>query len=216
MTLLLLIRHGLTDATGNRLYGTTPGVHLSEEGREQADQLADRLSPLRLAAVYSSPLERCIETAEAITRGRGLEIEVLPDLGEVEYGEWTGRSFKAVRRTELWRRLHEIPSSVRFPGGQTLGEVRERGVRAVEEIASRHPRRTIATVSHGDVIRLVLAHYAGIHIDLFHRLQVDPGSVSAVAVGDGAPRILRLNERGSLLDLVVPRPRRRSTPRMRG
>jgi probable phosphomutase (TIGR03848 family) len=216
MTLLLLIRHGLTDATGNRLYGTTPGIHLSERGRKQADQLADRLSPVRLAAVYSSPLERCMETAEAITKGRGLEIEVLPDLGEVEYGEWTGRSFKAVRRTELWRRLHELPSSVRFPGGQTLGEVRERGVRAVEEIASRHPRRTIAMVSHGDVIRLVLAHYAGIHIDLFHRLQVDPGSVSAVAVGDGAPRIVRLNETGTLVDLVVPRPQRRSTPRVRG
>jgi probable phosphomutase (TIGR03848 family) len=216
VTLLLLIRHGLTDATGNRLYGTSPGVHLSGEGREQAELLADRLSPIRLGAVYSSPLERCIETAEAITKGRGLEVEVLPDLEEVEYGEWTGRSFKAVRRTELWRRLHDIPSSVRFPGGQTLGEVRERGVRAVELIASRNPRKTIAAVSHGDVIRLILAHYAGIHIDLFHRLQVDPGSVSAVTLGDGPPRIVRLNETGTLSDLVVPRRQRRSTPRVRG
>jgi probable phosphomutase (TIGR03848 family) len=216
MTLLLLIRHALTDATGNRLYGTSPGIHLSGEGWEQADRLADRLSAVRLAAIYSSPLERCMETAEAVAKGRGLEIQILPDLGEVEYGEWTGRSFKAVRRTALWRRVHELPSSVRFPGGQSLGEVMERGVRALEMIATRHPRRVVATVSHGDVIRLVLAHHAGIHIDLFHRLQVDPASVSALAIGDGAPRILKVNDTGTLVDLAVPRPRRRAPRTVRG
>jgi probable phosphomutase (TIGR03848 family) len=216
MTLLLLIRHGLTDATGNRLYGTSPGIHLSGQGREQAERLAERLSPVRLAAIYSSPLERCRETADAIAKGRRLGVEILPDLGEVEYGEWTGRSFKAVRRTALWRRVHELPSSVRFPGGQSLGEVLERGVRALEMIASRHPRGLVAVVSHGDVIRLVLAHHAGIHIDLFHRLQVDPASVSALALGDGAPRILRVNDTGTLVDLVTRKKRRRAPRSVRG
>lgn len=205
VTLVLLIRHAFPDATRNRLYGTTPGIHLSEHGREQAARLAERLSGVRLAAVYSSPLERCVETAEAIAAERRLEVEALSDLGEVEYGEWTGRTFRMLRRTTLWRRVHEVPSSVRFPGGESLEEVRERGVRAVDSIAARHPRRAVAAVSHGDVIRLVLAYHAGIHIDLFQRLVADRASVSAVALGEGAPRVLRMNDTGTLTDLVPPR-----------
>lgn len=205
VTLVLLIRHAFPDATRNRLYGTTPGIHLSEHGKEQAGRLAERLSGMRLAAVYSSPLERCMETAEAIAAERRLEVQALPDLGEVEYGEWTGRTFRMLRRTTLWRRVHEVPSSVRFPGGESLEEVRERGVRAVDSIAARHPRRAVAAVSHGDVIRLVLAHYAGIHIDLFQRLVADRASVSAVSLGEGAPRVLRVNDTGTLTDLVPPR-----------
>jgi probable phosphomutase (TIGR03848 family) len=205
VTVVLLIRHAFPDATRNRLYGTTPGIHLSEKGKEQASRLAERLSGLKLAAVYSSPFERCMETAEAIVTGRRLEVQALPDLGEVEYGEWTGRTFRMLRRTTLWRRIHEVPSSVRFPGGESLEEVRERGVRAVDSIAARHPRSAVAAVSHGDVIRLVLAYHAGIHIDLFQRLVADRASVSAVALGEGAPRVLRMNDTGTLTDLVPPR-----------
>jgi probable phosphomutase (TIGR03848 family) len=216
VTVVLLIRHGLTDATGSRLYGTTPGIHLSERGKEQAAQLAERLAGVKLAAVYSSPLERCVETAEPITRERRLEVQILSELGEVDYGEWTGRTFRMLRRTSLWRRVHEAPSSARFPGGQSLEEVRERGVRALETIAARHPRQVVAAVSHGDVIRLVLAHHAGIHIDLFHRLQADPASVSALSLGDGAPRVLRVNDTGTLTDVAPPRRRRPPPRRVRG
>jgi probable phosphomutase (TIGR03848 family) len=213
VTVVLLIRHGLTDATGNRLYGTTPGIHLSEEGKVQAAQVAERLSRVKLAAVYSSPFERCLETAEAITSGRSLDIHTASDLGEVDYGTWTGRTFKSLRRAALWRRVHQVPSSVRFPGGESLEEVRDRGVRALEAIAAAHRRGVVAAVSHGDVIRLVLAHYAGIHIDMFHRLVADAASVSAVALADGPPRVLRVNDTGTFEDLLPARPQR---PRARG
>lgn len=216
MTHLLLIRHGRADAKKNRLYGTTPGIHLSDEGREQATRVAARLSSVKLAAVYSSPFERCLETAEAVAAGRDVVVKTLSDLGEVDYGEWTGRTFAALRRTVLWRQVHRLPSSVRFPGGESLQEVRDRGVRALEEIAAQHRNGVVAVVTHGDVIRLVLAHYAGIHIDLFHRLVADPASVTAVALSDGPPRILRVNDTGILTDLVPPRPRRPRPPRVRG
>lgn len=179
-------------------------------------RLAARLSSVKLAALYSSPFERCLETAEAIAAGRDVVIQTLSDLGEVDYGEWTGRTFAALRRTVLWRRVHKLPSSVRFPGGESLQEVRERGVRALEEIAAKQRSGVVAVVTHGDVIRLALAHYAGIHIDLFHRLVADPASVTAVALSDGPPRILRVNDTGSLTDLVPPRPRRPRARRVRG
>lgn len=216
MTFLLLIRHALADAPGDRLYGTTPGIHLSEQGKEQTVRLAARLSDVKLAGVYSSPFERCLETAEALAAGRGLDVGILPDLGEVDYGEWTGRTFKALRRTALWRRVNQLPSSVRFPGGESLEEVRDRGVRALEAIADKHRRGVVAAVTHGDVIRLALAHYAGVHIDLFHRLVADAASVSAVALADGPPRVLRMNDTGALTDLIPPRRRRPRPRRVRG
>jgi probable phosphomutase (TIGR03848 family) len=216
VTLLLLIRHGLADVKGNRLYGRSPDIHLSEQGREQAERLAVRMSALKLAAVYSSPFERCLETAEAIAAERNLAVHPVPDLGEVDYGEWTGRTFTALRRTVLWRQVHRLPSSVRFPGGESLQDVRDRGVRALEAIAARHRRQVVAAVTHGDVIRLVLAHYAGIHIDLFQRLVADAASVSSVALADGAPRILRMNDTGSLTDLIPPRRQRARPRRVRG
>ena len=208
MALLLLIRHGLTEATGKRLTGWTPGVHLSEEGREQAEGVARRVAPLRPAAIYSSPLERCRETAEPLARATGRSIRVVEDLGEVRYGDWTGRTFGQLARTRLWRAVHRSPSSVRFPGGETLGETQVRAVAALDRIVAGHARRTVAVFSHADVIRLLLAHFAGIHLDLYQRLVVAPASVSVVAAGDGIPLLLRVNDTGSL-----PEPGRR---RVRG
>jgi probable phosphoglycerate mutase len=216
VTVVLLIRHGLADATGDRLYGTTPGIHLSDEGRSQAEGLAERLSGVKLAAVYSSPFERCLETAEAFAAGRGLDIQILSDLGEVDYGSWTGRTFKALRRTALWRRVHQVPSSVNFPGGESLVAVSERAVRALGQIAASHPRRVVAAVSHGDVIRLMLAHCVGIHMDLFHRLVAETASVSAVTLGEGVPRVVRMNDTGTLADLMPGPPMRRRSRRVRG
>ncbi len=203
MTLFLLIRHALTDVTGKRLSGSLPGFHLSAEGREQADRLSERLAPIRLTAIYSSPLERCVETAKVVARGRNLEIRRLPDLDEVGYGQWSGRSLAQLARTSLWKRLQQAPSSVRFPGGETLSEVQGRTAAALEGIASRSPRGVVAVVTHADVIRLLLAHFAGIHIDLFQRLTVSPASVSALVLGDRVPRILRVNDTGSVTDLAV-------------
>jgi probable phosphomutase (TIGR03848 family) len=202
VALLLLIRHAVTQATGKRLSGATPGIHLSEEGRSQAAHLSARLAPLRLAGVYTSPLERCVETAEVIAAGRGLEVQPHPGLVEVEYGTWTGRPLSQLARSALWSRIQQSPSSVRFPGGETLTEVQRRCAAALDELAARHPRGIVAAVSHADVIRLAVAHYAGVHIDLFQRIIVSPASVTAIGLGDRIPRILRTNDTGVLADLV--------------
>lgn len=206
--LLLLVRHALTDSTGKRLSGQTPGIHLSQAGRAQAEATAGRLAALRLAAVYSSPLERCLETAEAVAAPHGLAVTPIPGLLEVDYGRWTGRPLAQLSRTTLWRRVQQAPSSVRFPDGESLEEVQRRVVGAIDDMSARHRAGTVAVVTHAEAIRLALAHFAGVHIDLFQRLVVHPGSISALALGDGMPRILRVNDTGTLDDLRLP-PRRR-------
>jgi probable phosphomutase (TIGR03848 family) len=208
VTVLLLVRHALTEETGKRLYGRQPGVHLYERGRRQAEELAARLGDLPLAAVYSSPLERCAETAAPIAAAVGLEVIVEPELVETDTGMWTGKTFAQIVRTRRWRRLLAIPSSTRAPGGESAAEVQARAVRAVDRMIERHSRRLVALISHGDPIRLVLAHYAGMHLDLFQRVEVAPASVSAVAIGERGGRVLRLNDTGSLQDLVPRRTRR--------
>jgi probable phosphomutase (TIGR03848 family) len=205
VTLLLLIRHAVTEVTGKRLSGATPGIHLSEEGRAQAARLSERLAPLRLSGVYASPLERCTETAEAIAAPRGLEVQTLPDLVEVGYGTWTGRPLAQLARTALWKRIQQSPSSVRFPGGEALSEVQWRCVAALDGLAVRHPRGLVAAVSHADVIRLAVAHYAGVHLDLFQRIIVSPASITVIGLGDRIPRIIRMNDTGSLDDFTSRR-----------
>jgi probable phosphoglycerate mutase len=143
-----------------------------------------------------------VETAEAVAGGRGLTVRIEPDIREVEYGRWTGRPLAQLARTSLWKRLQQQPSGVRFPEGESLDEVQGRAVRALDAIAARHPRGIVAAVTHADVIRLALAHYSGIHLDLYQRLIVSPASVTAIALGDRVPRIVRTNDTGTLDDLV--------------
>ena len=210
MAVLFLIRHAMTASTGTRLTGQAPGVHLSDDGRAQAEALAGRIRDVPFAALYSSPLERCLETADAVAAARRLEVVQEPGVIEVGYGRWTGRPLAQLARTELWKRVQRTPGSVRFPDGETLTEVQRRAVHALDAIAAKHPRKVVGVVTHADVIRLAVAHYAGVHIDLFQRLIVSPASVSVVALGDGIPRILRLNDAGAFGDL---RPPRRAAPR---
>ena len=176
MTLLLLVRHALTDATGKHLSGRTRGIHLSEAGRTQVDGLVERMAGIPLKAIYASPLERCVETARPPARVRGLEVRIEPRLIEVDYGRWTGRSMAQLVRTSLWKQVQASPAAVRFPDGESLREVQLRTVQALDEIAEAHPRAVVAAVAHADVIRLAVAHYAGVHIDLFQRLVVSPTS----------------------------------------
>ena len=215
MTTLLLVRHATTAETGLKLSGRLPGIPLDERGRSQAAATAERLRPVRLSAVYSSPLARCRETAEAIAEPRGLDVSFDDRLLEIGFGDWTGRPLRALARTKLWGAVQSTPSRVRFPGagGESFLEAVRRSAEAVEEIAAAHRRSTVAVVSHGDVIRLLLAHLAGVPLDLFQRIVVSPASVSAVALGEGPPRILRVNETGSLADLAPPPRSRRSAQR---
>ena len=210
-TLLLLIRHALTDTAGKRLTGWNPGVHLNDDGRTQAERLAERLSPLPIRAVYSSTLERCMETAEPLATAKGLEVRSVDALRDVDYGDWSGRTMGTVRRTTLWRRLTVLPADTRFPNGESLREVQSRMVAEVTRIVDRHPGGMVAVFSHADPIKLVLAHFLGVHVDLFGRIVCHAGSVSAVAAGDGPPHVLRLNDTGDLADLAPPRrPSRRA------
>jgi probable phosphoglycerate mutase len=209
MPLLLLIRHALTDATGRSLAGWTPGVHLSERGRGQARALAERLTPVPIAVMYSSPLERCLETAEPVAAQKRLSVTAADDLGEVRYGDWTGRSLAQLARTRLWKVVQSAPSNARFPNGESLLEVQERAAAEIGRIAAAHPRGVVAAFSHADVIRLLLAHFSGTHVDMFQRLVISPASVTAIALGEGIPRILRVNDTGAVADLIPAKPRTR-------
>jgi probable phosphomutase (TIGR03848 family) len=206
--LVLFIRHGLADYKPGHLYGWTPGVHLSADGREQVKKLAERLEPVKIKALYSSPLERCCETAEAIAAGRRLEIEIVDDIGEVRYGKWQGKSFKTLVKTPLWRTIQLTPSQATFPGGEALLEMQRRGVHAIEEIRKRHKRGVVAVVSHADMIKAMVAHYLGMHLDLFQRLNVGTASVTALSFFGPFPRLLRIGDTGDYSGLNVPAARR--------
>jgi len=207
MTVLLLVRHGHTDAAGKRLTGWAPGVHLNDRGREDAARLVERLDGVPVQAIYSSPLERCRETAAPLARARGLPVTVRRDLIEVNYGDWTGRTISQLGRTKLWRAVQRTPSAVRFPGGESLLEVQARAASQTSEIAAEHPKGSVVVVSHADVIRLLIAHLAGMHADHLQRLVVDTASVSVVALGDGIPRLVSMNETGGLSGPVPRRAR---------
>lgn len=211
MGLVLLIRHATAEYKPGRLYGWTPGVHLSDLGREQAKALAARLEPVKLAAMYSSPLERCIETAETVAAGRKLELRVDEDLGEVRYGSWQGRTFRSLAKTPLWRTVQFLPSQARFPGegGESILELQTRGVAAVDRIRTAHKRGVVAVFSHADMIKVILAHYLGLHIDLFQRLSVEVASVSAILFGSGFPRVLRVSDTGDYEGFTPPAPAKR-------
>jgi len=213
MTVLLLVRHGHTPTAGKVLTGWQRGVHLTEHGREQAEALARRLQETTVAAIYSSPLERCRETAAPLARARGIPVRVHRGLIETGYGDWTGRSIPQLRRTRLWRTLQQSPSAIRFPGGETLRDVQARALDAVEAISDEHPHGTVVVVTHADVVRMLLAHAAGVHLDLFERFAVEPGSISAIALHDGRVRVLKVNDTGELTSLAPPRRPRRRTSR---
>ena len=209
MRLLLLLRHAVTEHTGTRLSGWTPGIHLSDAGREQAGGLAGRLAPVPLDAVYASPLERCQETATVVADAKGLKVATLEDAGEVRYGDWTGRTLKELAKEPLWKVVQATPSAARFPEGESLFEMQARAVLAVERLRGAHPGQTVALCSHADVIKALVCHYLGMHLDLFQRVEVSPASVTAIAFRP-APALVRLNDVGGNGDLVPPRrPRRR-------
>jgi len=197
MTTLLLIRHGENDyVKKGRLAGWLPGVHLNENGRKQAEALVARLQPVKLDAIYSSPLERATETAAPLAKARTLPIVKRPDLGEVRYGQWTGKSLKVLNRTKLWPVVQHRPSLMRFPDGESFLEVQLRATRELQRLCAAHPKGIIAAVSHADVIKLVVAHYLGMHLDLFQRLHIHPASVTVLHVDERHAALMKLNDTG--------------------
>jgi len=198
MATLFLIRHALTAQTGRVLYGQTPGIDLDDRGRAQAAKLAERFASVRLTAIYSSPLDRCTQTVEPMAAAKRLRVSPAPDLIEMDTGAWTGRTLPQVRRTKLWRVVQTEPSRFRFPGGEGFVEAEARAVAAVDRIARKHPRGRVAVASHGDIVRIVLAHLLGTPLDDFQRIVVDTASVSVVVIDGGQRRVVLANDTGGL------------------
>lgn len=210
MTLLLLIRHGENDFMLRRLTGRTAGISLNTKGHQQAQMLADALTHAPLQAIYASPLERAVETAQPLAAAHGLEIQVRPALIEVDYGRLQGRTYKQLARTNLWKILLEQPSQIRFPEGETFEEVQQRVVTELDSLVrewqpaevSENPAKekkseeaVIAVVVHADIVRLALAHYLNMPLDDFLRLMVGPASVSMVqSKGSSRPRVICINQ----------------------
>lgn len=194
MTIFYLIRHGENDLLGKRLPGWMPGVHLNERGLAQAQALARALAEVQITAVYASPLERTMETAEPLARLKELEIVARPGLGEIRPGRWQGHSLKSLRRRKLWPVIQFTPSLARFPEGESFAEVQARVAAELDDLRRRHPKETVACVSHADVIKLAVAHFLGLPLDLFQRLSVSPASISVLMISDNHTRLLRLND----------------------
>jgi probable phosphoglycerate mutase len=199
---LLLVRHGLTEMTGPVLAGWTPGVHLNERGREQAAQLAARLASVPLDMIVASPLERCQETAQAVLAGRdGLRLRTDDRLGEVRYGDWTGRPLEELAKEELWKVVQAHPSAARFPGGEALAEAQHRAVAAIREWNARiGPDATYLVCSHGDIIKSIVADALGLHLDQFQRIQADPAALTVIRYTELRPFLVRLNDNGGKVD----------------
>ena len=214
MTTVLLVRHGRTTANSSGvLAGWTGGVGLDDRGKEQVQALSLRLQRVPLATVISSPLQRCQETAQALVDDReGVFVQSDDRLGEVRYGDWTGQALKTLAKDPLWKAVQSHPSSVTFPGkdGEAMAAMQSRAVAAVRQWNhDLGPDATYVVVSHGDVIKAVLADALGLHLDQFQRIVVDPASLSVVRYSPLRPFVERMNDSGAPVDGLLPPKRRR-------
>ncbi len=200
MTTIILVRHGQNDwVNEGRLAGWIPGVHLNDTGWQQARDAAARLAKLPVTAVYSSPVTRCLETAAIIAESWQLEVMPLEAVGEVRYGEWEGEKVKDLAQKKEWMNVQFFPSRMRFPEGEALRTVQARVVDALEALSLRHEKDMIVVVSHADVIKLALAYYLGVHIDLFQRIALAPAAASVLHLPrNGMVQVVRINDDGPL------------------
>lgn len=199
MTYLFLIRHGENEwVEMGKLAGRTPDVHLNEKGHQQSAGLAERLANQPITAIYSSPLVRCVETAQPLAQRLGLPIRQEAGLLEVDYGEWRGAELKELSKKPEWQLVQMYPSGFRFPGGETLREVQSRVVATLERIRIQHVGEAIAFFAHGDILRTTLAWYLGAPLDLFQRIVISTASVSVLGFHHFGPRVLLVNETGEI------------------
>lgn len=200
-TKLVLVRHAVTEQTGPMLTGRAPGVDLSDDGRRQAKALGERLAEIPVAAVYASPIERTAQTAEAIATHHGVDVSELPGVIEADYGEWTGGKLADLAKTELWKTVQRAPSRARFPGGESLAEMQGRMVTALEAVVADHAGEIVVVVSHADPIKAAIAHFTGLHLDLFQRLVVSPASVTIFDLSPYGAALVKCNDTGDLDEL---------------
>jgi len=220
-TLVLLVRHGSTPSTGRVLPGRAPGLHLSDQGRAQAEAVAARISEWaaltpppgarragaqrpaarRIGAIYASPLERTRETAAPIGAAVGLKVQHHRGLLECDFGEWTGAELKVLAKLPEWTTVQRFPSGFRFPGGESFAGMRARLAETVGGLCERHRGETIVVVSHADPIKAVVADALGTHLDLFQRIVISPCSVTAISYQPSGPVVLSVNSTGTLSEL---------------
>ena len=204
-TIILLVRHGLTPTTGKLLPGRAAGLHLSDEGRAQAERAAERIAQLdKVDAIYASPLERARETAAPIAAARKLRVQVDKGLLECDFGDWTGAELKALMKLPEWNTVQRAPSTFTFPNGESFTAMQNRIVGTIDRLRAKHPGGVVVCVSHADPIKAAVAHAMGTHIDLFQRIVISTCSVSAIAYGMGAPVVLTVNSTGGSLAELRP------------
>jgi probable phosphoglycerate mutase len=201
-TRLVLVRHGVTAHTGPLLSGRMPGIDLSEKGIEQAQAAAERISVLTVAAVYASPIERTAQTAGYIAARLGLEVQPLPGVIEADYGDWTGGKITDLAKTDEWKVVQAAPSRAVFPGGESLRAMQARMVEALDAVVAAHAHETVVVVSHADPIKSAIAHYTGMHLDLFQRLHVSPASATVLDFHAYGALLVKCNDTGGLAELV--------------
>ena len=193
MTRILLVRHGNTDALGKHLSGRMPGVHLNEAGRQQADNLVKRLLEAEISCIYSSPLERAVETATPLAIAKNVQVITIQNFIELDFGEWTGRSFNDLDKNILFQRFNTLRSNTIIPGGESMHEAQARMISGIQKLCKLHPNETIVIISHSDMIKATIAWYSGIPLDLFQRLEISPASISTIEIYEDAIRIVGVN-----------------------
>src|SRR4030067_2864775 len=197
MPIILLIRHGETDYNKKmHIAGRLPNVHLNQKGCLQAQSLADKLSSPPIKAIYSSPLERTMETAEPLAKA--LKLDIIPQSGllETDCGEWQGQSIKILRRRKIWQSVQQHASLFRFPGGESINECQHRIVQVLESLRLQHAQQDLlACFSHADPIKQAVAYYLGLPLDYFQRLSIDTASITALQITESGARLIMLNYR---------------------
>ena len=192
---VLLIRHGENEWTqSHKLAGRTPGVHLNKHGQKQAKALGKRLAKMKLTAIYASPLERTMETAQAIANYHNVAVKKTPGLLEVDYGDWTGQAIKELAKKKEWAVVQQYPTGAAFPGGESMQAMQARMVAQINALAAGHAGETIAVVGHADLIKAAVAHYLGVHFDMFQRIIIGTASVTAIIFSPLGPRVLTVND----------------------
>ena len=182
MTTFYLVRHGACDGLGRKLWGRTAGICLNEEGKRQAKHLSEQFKDIALDAVYSSPLERTLETAEPIARAARLKVQETSAFNEIDFGDWTGKTLDELSGDELWQRFNSQRSATSIPNGESFLDVQARVVGELARLSLRHPDAHVAIVSHADVIKAALGYVEGTSIDLLQQLEISPCSVNVIVM----------------------------------
>jgi probable phosphoglycerate mutase len=199
MIKILLIRHALTDSIGKRISGRTPGISLNDEGRKQVVQLVESLTRLHIDILFSSPLERAIETASPIGESHGLEYIVSDELTEIDYGIWTNLTIEEIKKAPTFRLYNSFRSITQIPGGESPLDAQNRMLSAIGKLRHQYPSKTVAIVTHADLIKSAIAFYLGMPLDMMHRIEISPASVSVIRIDDEYIQVMHLNHAGRQL-----------------